>query len=91
MSQRPHSVQESNTQLLPLLELSECQVACKQPVKQTQRGELAPINLAQELELVDRGVAALARAFVEMTGLGTHPAVQAGLQIERDLLRRSSR
>src|SRR5678815_980625 len=47
--------------------------------------ELAPVHLAQELELVDRGVTALAGALVEVAGLGTHPAVQARLQIERDL------
>ncbi len=69
-------------QLLPLLELGETQVARQQLMDQPQRTELAPIDLAQELQLVDWSVAALARALVKVARLGAHSAMQAGLEVK---------
>ena len=73
--------------MLPFLELvdSHFLLEAEHAIEKGKRAGFALVSLFEQLELPDRRVARIVRAYVEMAGVGAHAAVQAAVEIGRGL------
>ena len=67
-------------QLLPVAQVLRGDLAHEQAIEPAHGRQLATVHAAHQVHLVDRRVLRFMRRFEEMTGLGAHAAVDAGLQ-----------